>query len=113
MLGKVVTRLQLERGDMGLFIYTNNTMLISNLTQRFEVTDDAIRNMTSWTEIIVPASPNDNDTDEDSEVMLNRTSFLTRLNDFRTQIISQSEEDRDKNIFEVCKYRKEGKKKLV
>jgi hypothetical protein len=96
-LGKVVTRLQLERGDVAFYIYTNNTMLRDSLTHRFDLTNEAINNMTSWTEIIVPASPND--TEEESEVMLNRTSFLLRLNDFRNQIIS--EENRENSVFEV------------
>lgn len=95
-LGKVVTRLQLERGEVAYFIYTNGTMLKSNLTQRYATTDEAINNMTSWTEIAVPASPNASD--EEAEVMLNKTSFQIRLNDFRTQIQS---DDNNNTVFEV------------
>ncbi|XP_070495647.1 uncharacterized protein [Chironomus tepperi] len=98
-LGKVVSRLQLERGEVAYFIWTNNSMMITNLTNRFEVTNEAINNMTTWTEIIIPASPIgfDNDTDDDeSQVMLNRTSFIARLNDFRTQVTS--EQNRENNI---------------
>lgn len=95
-LGKVVTRLQLERGEVAFFIYTNGSMLKSNLTQRYATTDEAINNMTSWTEITVPASPNGNE--EEGEVMLNKTSFQMRLNDFRTQI--QSDENNN-TVFEV------------
>lgn len=95
-LGKVVTRLQLERGEVAFFIYTNGSMLNSNLTLRYQLTDEAINNMTTWTEVIVPASPNG--TDEEGEVMLNKTSFQMRLNDFRTQIQS---EDNNNTVFEV------------
>lgn len=93
-LGKVVTRLQLERGEVAFFIYTNGSMLKSNLTQRYATTDEAINNMTTWTEIIVPASPNGND--EEGGVMLNKTSFQMRLNDFRTQV-----EENNNTVFEV------------
>lgn len=95
-LGKVVTRLQLERSDVAYFIYTNDSSMKENLTLRYATTDEAINNMTTWTEIIVPASPNGNE--EEGEVMLNKTSFQMRLNDFRTQIQS---EDNNNTIFEV------------
>lgn len=95
-LGKVVTRLQLERGEVAFYIYTNGSILKSNLTQRYATTDEAINNMTSWTEIIVPASPNGSE--EEGEVMLNKTSFQMRLNDFRTQIHS---EENNNTVFEV------------
>jgi hypothetical protein len=99
-IGKVVTRLQLERGDVAFFIYSNNDSLKENIKHRFNVTDEAIKNMTTWTEIKIPASPaNDNETEDESEVLLNRTSFLSRLNEFRNQIIS--EENRENNVFEV------------
>lgn len=57
-MGKLVTRLQLERGEVAFFIYTNGSLLRANLTERFKKTDSAIENMSSWDEIIVPASPN-------------------------------------------------------
>ncbi|CAO1396885.1 unnamed protein product [Diamesa tonsa] len=85
-LGKLVTRLQLERGEVAFFIYTNGSLLRANLTERFKKTDSAIENMSSWDEIIVPASPNG--TEEEGEIMLNKTSFQLRLNDFRSQINS-------------------------
>jgi hypothetical protein len=95
-LGKVVTRLQLERGEVAFYIYTNGSILKSNLTQRYATTDEAINNMETWTEIIVPASPNGNE--EEGDVMLNKTSFQARLSDFRQQI--QSEENNN-TVFEV------------
>ncbi|CAO1392846.1 unnamed protein product [Diamesa serratosioi] len=85
-LGKLVTRLQLERGEVAFFIYTNGSLLRANLTERFIKTDSAIENMSSWDEIVVPASPNG--TEEEGEIMLNKTSFQLRLNDFRSQINS-------------------------
>lgn len=51
----------------------------SNLTQRFAVTDQALNNMTTWSEVSVPTSPDD----DDYEVLLNRTEFQSRLNEFR------------------------------
>ncbi|CRK87152.1 CLUMA_CG000961, isoform A [Clunio marinus] len=95
-LGKVVTRLQLERGEVAFYIYTNGSILKSNLTQRYATTDEAINNMTTWTQIILPASSNTND--EVGEVMLNKTSFQMRLNDFRTQIHS---EENNNTVFEA------------
>ena len=59
-MGKLVTRLQLERGEVAFFIYTNGSLLRANLTERFLKTDSAIENMSSWDEIVVPASPNGN-----------------------------------------------------
>jgi Nitrate and nitrite sensing len=97
-LGKLLTRLQLERGDVAYFIYLNDTTMKENLTQRYATTDEAINNMTTWIEIIVPASPNGNE--EEGEVMLNKTSFQMRLSDFRTQIQS---EDNNNTVFEVYK----------
>lgn len=69
---------------------------MENLTLRYATTDEAINNMTTWTEIIVPASPNGNE--EEGEVLLNKTSFQMRLAEFRTQI--QSEENNN-TVFEV------------
>lgn len=95
-LGKVVTLLQLERADVAYFVYMNDSTMKENLTHRYAKTDEAINNMTTWTEIIVPASPNGSE--EEGEVMLNKTSFQMRLNDFRTQIQA---EDNNNNVFEV------------
>lgn len=99
-LGKVVNRLQLERGEVAFYIWTNNSEMITNLTNRFEVTNEAINNMETWTEIIIPASPKgfENDTEDESQVMLNRTSFIARLNDFRHQMM---DENRETNVFHV------------
>lgn len=85
-LGKVVTMLQLERGEVALYIYTNGSEK-SNLTQRFASTDEAINKMATWTEITVPASPNG--TEDEGEIMLNKTSFQARLAEFRSQINSE------------------------
>jgi uncharacterized protein YlxP (DUF503 family) len=96
-LGKVVTRLQLERGEVAFYIYTNKSAMIENLKHRFELTNEAINNMTTWTEIKIPAISND--TDEEREVLLNRSSFISRLEEFRSKIIK--EENREHNVFEV------------
>lgn len=92
-----MTRLQLERGEVAFYIYTNKSAMIDNLKHRFELTNEAINNMTTWTEIIIPAISND--TDEESEVLLNRSSFISRLDEFRAKIIA--EENREHNVFEV------------
>ncbi|CAD7089726.1 unnamed protein product [Hermetia illucens] len=83
-LGKVVTRLQLERSEVAFYVFTNGSHTRSNLTQRFAITDQALNNMTTWSEVSVPSHD-----DEDIGVMLNRTEFLSRLNDFRDKISSE------------------------
>jgi len=50
----------------------------SNLKQRFAVTDEALNNMTTWDEVSVSAMEEDG-----VKVMLNRSEFINRLNDFR------------------------------
>lgn len=78
-MGKVVTRLQLERSEVAFYIFTNGSTLRSNLTQRFSVTDQAFNNMNTWADVSVPETPEENGT----PVMLNRTEFLDRLQAFR------------------------------
>lgn len=51
----------------------------SNLTQRFIITDQALNNMTTWSEVSVPTSADDDEPEE----LLNRTEFQIRLNEFR------------------------------
>lgn len=96
-LGKVVTRLQFERGEVAFYIYTNKSAMLGDLMHRFELTNEAINNMTTWTEIKIPTISND--TDEEREVLLNRSSFISRLEEFRSKIIK--EENREHNVFEV------------
>lgn len=96
-MGKVVTRLQLERGEVAFYIYTNKSADTDNLEHRFTLTNEAINNMTTWTEIKIPAISND--LDDEREVFLNRSSFITRLTEFRTKITS--EDNREHNVFEV------------
>lgn len=85
-LGKVVTRLQLERSEVAFFIFTNGSTLRSNLTQSFAVTDTAINNMVTWAEVSVPTSPVENGL----QVKLNRSSFMARLDDFRKKSSEES-----------------------
>ena len=87
-LGKVVTNLQVERGEVAFYIFTNGSTLRTNLTQRFAITDEAINKMSIWTEIKVPSLLHGHGT-ENAEVMLNRSSFQTRLEGFRKQINSE------------------------
>ncbi|XP_030381562.1 uncharacterized protein LOC115629245 [Scaptodrosophila lebanonensis] len=98
-LGKVVTRLQLERSEVAFYIFTNGSKERANLTQRFAITDYALNNMTTWSEVSVPTAP---DSDEDDmEVMLNRSEFQSRLNDFRDRVRSEPE---DSSITEVMNW---------
>lgn len=66
---------------MAFFIFTNGTTLRSNLTESFGVTDAALNNMSTWAEVSVPAESAEEENGE--KVMLNRTAFQSRLNDFR------------------------------
>ncbi|XP_075168343.1 uncharacterized protein LOC142240526 [Haematobia irritans] len=88
-LGKVVTHLQLERSEVAFYIFTNGSKVRSNLTQRFAVTDQALSNMTTWSEVSVPTSPDD----DDYEVLLNRTEFQYRLNEFRDRVRAEPEDN--------------------
>ncbi|XP_054740745.1 uncharacterized protein LOC129246184 [Anastrepha obliqua] len=98
-LGKVVTRLQLERSEVSFYIFTNGSRERSNLTQRFTVTDNALNNLTTWNEVSVPTLP---DEDEDNvEVMLNQTEFQNRLNEFRDRVRSEPE---DSSITDVMNW---------
>ncbi|XP_017024987.1 uncharacterized protein [Drosophila kikkawai] len=89
-LGKVVTRLQLERSEVAFYIFTNGSKQRANLTQRFEITDHALNNMTTWSEISVPTAPDEDE--DDREMMLNRNEFQSRLNEFRDRVRFEPEE---------------------
>ncbi|XP_015606868.1 receptor-type guanylate cyclase daf-11 isoform X2 [Cephus cinctus] len=83
-LGKVVTRMQLERSEVAFFIYTNgNTLRRSNLTQRFAITDQALHNMTMWPLVSVPRD------ETEAYDVVNKEAFQARLNDFRQKISSE------------------------
>ncbi|XP_012256293.1 receptor-type guanylate cyclase daf-11 isoform X2 [Athalia rosae] len=84
-LGKVVTRMQLERSEVAFFIYTNGNTLRSNLTQRFTVTDRALHNMTTWPLVSVPRD----ETKTQKYDVVNKEAFQERLNDFREKISSE------------------------
>ncbi|XP_055371528.1 uncharacterized protein LOC129605660 [Condylostylus longicornis] len=86
-LGKIVTRLQLERSDVAIFIFTNGNTSRVNLTERFMITDEALDNIDIWGgEVSVPTSLEDDNT---MEVMLNRSEFQNKLNNFREKISSE------------------------
>ncbi|XP_005177981.1 uncharacterized protein LOC101893791 [Musca domestica] len=88
-LGKVVTHLQLERSEVAFYIFTNGSKVRSNLTQRFAVTDQALNNMTTWSEVSVPTR----DDDDDYGVLLNRSEFQSRLNEFRDRVRTEPEDN--------------------
>ncbi|XP_050743277.1 uncharacterized protein LOC108029905 [Drosophila biarmipes] len=89
-LGKVVTRLQLERSEVAFYIFTNGSKQRANLTWRFANTDHALNNMTTWSEISVPTAPDEDE--DDREMMLNRYEFQSRLNEFRDRVRLEPEE---------------------
>ncbi|EDW36367.1 GL16716 [Drosophila persimilis] len=89
-LGKVVTRLQLERSEVAFYIFTNGSKQRANLTQRFAITDHALNNLTTWSEISVPTAPDEDE--DDREMMLNRNDFQSRLNEFRDRVRFEPEE---------------------
>lgn len=72
----MVTRLQLERAEVAFFVYTNGSELRSNLSQRFERTDSAIGNLSSW----YPVAVLDN---KGITVQLDKATFQKNLWEFR------------------------------
>ncbi|OAD54421.1 Atrial natriuretic peptide receptor 1 [Eufriesea mexicana] len=84
-LGKVVTRMQLERSEVAFFIYTNGNTLRSNLTQRFAITDQALHNMTTWPLVSVPRDESKTQTYD----VVSKEAFQARLEDFRQKISSE------------------------
>ncbi|XP_060523060.1 uncharacterized protein LOC132700024 [Cylas formicarius] len=82
-LGKVVTRMQLERSEVAFFVYTNGTHYRTNLEQRFQLTNEALQNMSFW--------PLTLHFEDGRKVYLDRETFLKNLTTFR-QTVKQSEE---------------------
>nr|XP_029733821.1 uncharacterized protein LOC109405405 isoform X1 [Aedes albopictus]XP_029733822.1 uncharacterized protein LOC109405405 isoform X1 [Aedes albopictus]XP_029733823.1 uncharacterized protein LOC109405405 isoform X1 [Aedes albopictus] len=85
-LGKVVTKLQLERSDVAFYIYTNGGMLRRNLTKGFQETDRALENMSSWPDLTI-ATLNDG-----KVTWLNMSEFRAELTEFRDNISSDNGE---------------------
>ncbi len=78
-LGRIMTYLQLERAEVAFRVFTNGSSLQSNLASSFNMTDEAINNMTIWEDIEVPIN-------ETSNMKLNKSAFQARLSEFRGQI---------------------------
>ncbi|XP_065091667.1 uncharacterized protein LOC135712640 isoform X2 [Ochlerotatus camptorhynchus] len=85
-LGKVVTKLQLERSDVAFYIYTNGGTLRRNLTKGFQETDRALENMSSWPDLTI-ATLNDG-----KVTWLNMSEFRAELTEFRDNISSDNGE---------------------
>ncbi|XP_034946269.1 uncharacterized protein [Chelonus insularis] len=81
-LGKVVTGMQLERSEVAFFIYTNGSRLRFNLTQRYAVTDQTLKNMTTWPLVTVSRDESNTQTYD----VINKEAFQARLDDFRQKI---------------------------
>ncbi|XP_071648798.1 uncharacterized protein [Temnothorax longispinosus] len=84
-LGKMVTRMQLERSEVAFFIYTNGNTLRSNLTQRFAITDQDLHNMSTWPLVSVPRDESKKQTYD----VVSKEAFQARLEDFRQKISSE------------------------
>ncbi|KAL3274580.1 hypothetical protein HHI36_015963 [Cryptolaemus montrouzieri] len=78
-LGKVVTRMQLERSEVAFYVYTNGSTLRSNLEQRFQLTDAALYNMSSWPNVSLPL-------ENGRTVSLDQYAFQENLKNFRLKI---------------------------
>ncbi|XP_034249065.1 receptor-type guanylate cyclase gcy-3 isoform X2 [Thrips palmi] len=74
--------MQLERSDVAFYIFANGSTTRLNLTRRFAETDKALANMSSWPEMELPPS----DEQDDDLVVGNRSMFESRLNTFRETI---------------------------
>ncbi|XP_070166336.1 uncharacterized protein [Polyergus mexicanus] len=85
-LGKMVTRMQLERSEVAFFIYTNGNTLRSNLTQRFAITDQDLHNMSTWPLVSVPRDESKTQTYD----VVSKEAFQARLEDFRQKISSEA-----------------------
>ncbi|CAH0563810.1 unnamed protein product [Brassicogethes aeneus] len=77
-LGKVVTRLQLERFDVAFYVYTESHHQRTNVTKRFQLTDDALQNMSSWPLVSLIR--------DGKIVYLNKTTFQENLKEFRENL---------------------------
>nr|CAI5863931.1 unnamed protein product [Callosobruchus analis] len=83
-LGKVVTRMQLERSEVAFYVYTNGSLLRINLKRRFELTDEALRNMSSWPPVVLQFEGS-------KKLYLDKTTFQKNLTRFRESIIQSVE----------------------
>ncbi|KAJ8932489.1 hypothetical protein NQ318_005547, partial [Aromia moschata] len=84
-LGKVVTRMQLERSEVAFFVYTNgNQYLRTNLEKRFELTNEALRNMSSWPSVIILFEGK-------KKLYLDKSNFQDDLTNFRQTLIQSQE----------------------
>lgn len=93
-LGRIVTRLQLERGDVAYYIFTNRSVERSDLLKRFALTNETIDDTTAWTKL----EPNNDNTTEENETLFIKSNFMTKLNDFRDKILS---DESNNTVFEI------------
>ncbi|XP_049826517.1 uncharacterized protein LOC109599565 [Aethina tumida] len=88
-LGKVVTRMQMERSEVAFYVYTSGghhesqRVLRTNLTKRYELTDEAIENMATWPPVSLPQ--------DGKKVHLNKTTFQENLGYFRQNLTTTNE----------------------
>uniref|UniRef100_A0A1Y1LS38 guanylate cyclase n=1 Tax=Photinus pyralis TaxID=7054 RepID=A0A1Y1LS38_PHOPY len=83
-LGRIVTYMQLERSEVAFYVYTNangSTPSI-DISQRFEVTDSALQNITNFPPVSLPQEGG-------GIVEMDLTAFRNRLNEFRQKISSE------------------------
>ncbi|XP_030751286.1 uncharacterized protein LOC115878819 [Sitophilus oryzae] len=81
-LGKVVTRMQLERSEVAFFVYTSNIdtrFKLDNLGKRFQLTNEAIGNMSFWPKLQLQFK-------DSKTIYLDKATFLQNLTTFRYKI---------------------------
>ncbi|XP_018573653.1 uncharacterized protein LOC108912758 [Anoplophora glabripennis] len=84
-LGKVVTRMQLERSEVAFYVYTNGDhYLRTDLDKRFELTNEALKNMSSWPSVIIQF-------EGQKKLYLNKSTFQHDLTKFRETLIKSEE----------------------
>ncbi|CAG9826950.1 unnamed protein product [Diabrotica balteata] len=80
--------MQLERSEVAFYVYTNGSLLRTNLTKRFELTDEALRNMSSWPPVSL--------TFEGNKIpYMDKESFQRNLTNFRHTVISEDSSIKD------------------
>ncbi|KAF6209106.1 hypothetical protein GE061_014849 [Apolygus lucorum] len=82
-LGKVVTQMQLERSEVAFYLFTSGEDFGRNLSSRFEITDQALDNLSSWPTVTVHTASGTSLVFNDSK------TFMDHLQLFRGNISSE------------------------
>ncbi|XP_015838387.2 receptor-type guanylate cyclase gcy-7 isoform X3 [Tribolium castaneum] len=76
--------MQLERSEVAFHVYTNGSNLRSNLSRRFDLTNSALQNMSSWPQVSLPS-------DDGQVTHLDKDTFQKKLDEFRKKVLSREE----------------------